>query len=57
MKDMVVRDGIEDMLGLSTSFHKPHRMEHLQTSGYGRKLFLFELCEFRDADFTLAEPR
>jgi hypothetical protein len=32
-------------------------MELLQTSGYDRKLFLFELREFRDADFTLAEPR
>jgi hypothetical protein len=24
---MVVGNGIEDMLGLSTSFHKPHGME------------------------------
>jgi len=53
---MVVRNGIEDVLGLSTPFNKPHRMEHLETSGYGRKLLVFELRKFRDADFTLAEP-
>jgi hypothetical protein len=57
LKDMVVRNGIEDMLGLSPPFHKPHGMEHLETGGYGRKLLVFEVCEFRDADFSLANPR
>jgi hypothetical protein len=57
LKDMVVRDRVEDMLGLSTSFHKPHGMEHLETSRYGRKLLVFESREFRDADFCLAQPR
>jgi hypothetical protein len=54
---MIVRDRIEDMLCLSTSFHKPHGMEHLETSGYSRKLLVFEVREFRDADFSLTNPR
>jgi hypothetical protein len=54
---MVVRNGIEDMLGLSTSFHKPHSMEHLETSRYGRKLLIFELRDLGDANFSLAQPR
>jgi hypothetical protein len=46
LKDMVVRDGIEDMLCLSPSFHKPHGVQHLETSRYGGKLFVFELRQF-----------